>query len=339
MSLLMNSNKLKIGLFGVGHLGKIHLKNTLELSNNFEVVGFYDPNDETSQTVVDQFQIKRFQHTSELIKHVDCVSIVAPTFAHFELALEAIRSGKHVFIEKPFTSKSVHAEILIKEAESANVRIQIGHVERFNQAFVQGSEMIRDPRFIEIHRLAIYNPRGTDVSVIMDLMIHDLDLLLSMVDSQVVSISASGVAIVHDSPDMASVRILFKNGCVANLTASRVSLQNMRRLRAFQENAYINIDLLNHKAERITLTNKKTSNAITEINKDLFVGIFSAPVSKGNAIKEELLNFYNGILGFESIKVTGEDGLNVLLLAEQIIQEINQNGMKSITKNTTVQLK
>lgn len=321
----MSRDKLKIGLLGVGHLGKIHLKLLLELSDKFEVVGFYDPDIETSKLVESNFSVNYFNTIDELIDSSDCISIVSPTPTHFELAKKAITKGKHVFIEKPFTETSEQARELIELAVDFNVKIQIGHVERFNPAFVGAKNLIENPLFFEIHRLAMYNKRGTDVSVILDLMIHDIDLILHLVKSELVDIQATGVNIISSSPDMASVRLLFENGCVANITSSRVSMQNMRKIRVFQENSYITMDLMNHTVDEIILAKSEFSNEkLIQINDELYFGIKKPRIIKTNAIQEELKNFYGAIRLGEEIQVTAEDAFHSIEIAEQIIEKMNQ---------------
>lgn len=193
---------------------------------------------------MDTYPIQRFQTPQELFAAVDVVDIVTPTTTHFEMAAQAIRAGKHFFIEKPITRTVEEAEELIKLAQEFKVKAQVGHVERFNPALLALEDMELNPMFIEAHRLAVFNPRGTDVSVILDLMIHDLDIVLSIVKSEVKFISASGVAVASETPDIANARIEFENGCVANLTASRISLKQMRKVRLFQKDAYISLDFL-----------------------------------------------------------------------------------------------
>ena len=243
---------LKAGVLGAGHLGKIHLK-LLNQSKKYELVGFYDPIKENALKVEKEFGYKAFDTIEALINAVDVVDIVTPTLSHFECAKEAIEKGKHVFIEKPITNTVEEAEILIQLTEKHNVKGQVGHVERFNPAFTAVKDAIINPMFIETHRLAEFNPRGTDVPVVLDLMIHDIDIILSVVKSKVKSVSASGVAVISDTPDIANARLEFENGCVANLTASRISLKKMRKARFFQKDAYISVDFLEKKCEVVKM--------------------------------------------------------------------------------------
>ena len=244
--------KLKVGVFGTGHLGKFHLNNWKEIPD-VELVGFYDPNEATAKEVAQKYKLKNFSSPEALIDKIDMADVVAPTNHHFGLCELAIKKGKHVFVEKPLANTLEEARRLIEMTREANVKVQVGHVERFNPAFVATRNMDLHPMFIEVHRLAQFNPRGTEVSVILDLMIHDLDIILSIVKSDVKHISASGVCVLTDTPDIANVRIEFNNGCVANLTASRISMKKMRKMRLFQKDAYIGIDFLDKKTEIIKL--------------------------------------------------------------------------------------
>jgi predicted dehydrogenase len=248
------SKTLKAGVLGAGHLGKIHLR-LLNQSDKFDLVGFYDPSPEVRNTISDEYGFKAFDSEEELIAAVEVVDIVTPTLYHHKLAKKAIEMGKHVFLEKPITQTVDEANELIALAKKHQVLGQVGHVERFNPAFLAVKDDINDSMFIETHRLAEFNPRGTDVPVVLDLMIHDIDTVLSLVDSEVSAISASGVAIISETPDIANARIEFENGCVANLTASRISLKNMRKARFFQKDAYISVDYFSKSAEVVKMEN------------------------------------------------------------------------------------
>jgi len=323
---------LKIGLFGVGHLGKIHAKLINELSNEFEFVGFFDPSDENADKVISSHQLKRFTNIDDLLQAVDCIDIVTPTLSHFEIASKALRLSKHVFIEKPITQTIDEAKKLVKLAEEAGVTVQVGHVERFNPAFIAAEKHIDTPLFIETHRLAQYNPRGTDVPVVLDLMIHDLDIILSTVNSPVKRISASGVAVVSDTPDITNARIEFENGCVANLTASRISLKNMRKSRFFQRDAYISVDFLEQKMEVVKMTTLDSEPDPFDIVFDLGEGkkkkkieIFNPILESTNAIKEELINFATSINTNTTPIVSINDGYNALTVAHQILEKLKTN--------------
>jgi len=321
---------LKIGLLGAGHLGIIHLKCIQELKECYELTGFYEPDDEKAQKVIEVFGIHRFSQLDKLLEAVTVVDIVTPTTTHFELAANAIRQGKHLFIEKPLCSSVKEAKQLVELCKKHSVKVQVGHVERFNPAFLALREMPLDPMFIEAHRLAAFNPRGTDVSVILDLMIHDLDIVLSLVKSEVKSISASGVAVVSETPDISNARIEFENGCVANLTASRISLKQMRKLRLFQRDAYISLDFLEKQAQIIRLFDKQ-DKALPEA-----ANFFALETNRGtkllsvempdteevNAIQLELKSLADCILNDTRPSVPIEDGYRALKVAHDIIAQI-----------------
>jgi predicted dehydrogenase len=322
---------LRIGIFGVGHLGKIHARILRELKDTFEVTGFYDPSDEASTYVETHLGIKRFKDIESLIDASDCVDIVTPTVYHFDIASKAIRKSKHVFIEKPVTQTVDEAKMLMQLAAEASVQVQIGHVERFNPAFICSLPYINRPMFIEIHRLAQYNPRGTDVSVVLDLMIHDLDIVLSVVKSNIKRVSANGVAVVSDTPDIANARIEFDNGCVANLTASRISQINMRKTRLFQRNAYISVDFLEktveviHQNKEILSDNVQQFDLGTNGNSKVF-SIEKPAVPPSNAIQEELLAFAEAIRTNGTPPVSIEDAYHSMELAAQIMERLKITG-------------
>ena len=247
---------LKIGVLGAGHLGKIHIKCIQQISD-YELVGFYDPDDEIKKMVEEEYEIPSFASIDEIIEAVDVVDIVTPTISHFDCASKALKKFKHVFIEKPIVTTTGEAKALIELAEEANIKVQVGHVERFNPAFMAAESSFDNPMFIETHRLAQFNPRGTDVPVVLDLMIHDIDIVQSVVRSEAKKISAGGVKVISDTPDIANARIEFANGCVANLTASRISMKNMRKSRFFQKDAYIAVDFLEKQVEIIRNNRKR----------------------------------------------------------------------------------
>jgi predicted dehydrogenase len=243
---------LKVGVFGVGHLGKYHLNNWLELPEA-KVIGFFDPSNDNAKEVEAKYGIPRFMDEEALIAASDIIDVVTPTHLHFPVCEMAIKTGKHVFVEKPMANTIEEGKAIVQMVKEANVKLQVGHVERFNPAYTSLKNASLNPLFIEVHRLAQFNPRGTEVSVILDLMIHDIDIILSIVKSDVKNISASGVAVLTDTPDIANVRIEFNNGCVANMTSSRISMKKMRKIRLFQKDAYIGIDFL-EKTTEIMLT-------------------------------------------------------------------------------------
>ena len=320
---------LKAGVLGAGHLGKIHLR-LLEQSENYELVGFYDASEKQANAIVKEFGYKLFNSAEELINAVDMVDIVTPTFAHFETAKNAIEAGKHVFIEKPITNTVEEAEQLIDLANKYNVKGQVGHVERFNPAYKAVAGKIENPMFIEAHRLAEFNPRGTDVPVVLDLMIHDIDAILNVVHSEVKNISASGVSVISETPDIANARIEFENGCVANLTASRISLKNMRKARFFQKDAYISVDFFEKKCEVVKMKDAPEEpddfamilqNA-EGLKKQIY---FDNPeISTNNAILDELDTFAQAIKNNTTPIVTLEQGKKALKVALQVIDCFNQ---------------
>ncbi|MGH2645487.1 MAG: Gfo/Idh/MocA family protein, partial [Chitinophagaceae bacterium] len=298
---------LKIGIFGVGHLGKIHISQWQTL-HQIEITGFYEPDDQHASEAEKQFGLKRFNNPAELMNISDAVDIVAPTTTHFDLCEMAIRNGKHVFVEKPMANSMEEAEALLKLLSETDIKFQIGHVERFNPAFLALNGFQLKPMFIEVHRLAQFNPRGTDVSVILDLMIHDIDIIMHIVNSPVSRISASGVAVMSDTPDIANVRIEFHNGCVANLTSSRISLKKMRKMRLFQKDAYIGIDFLDKKTEVIKLKAPVGDEGLFSFDIDTphgkkTIAIANPPVKETNAIRMELESFRDCILQNKPVPV------------------------------------
>ena len=325
--------KLKIGVLGAGHLGKIHLNCISQLSNIYELVGFFDPDTTVAKTVHENLGYKRFKTIEELVQNVDVVDIVTPTLSHFECAQIAIKHNKHIFVEKPITNTIAEAEELIGQVENSNIKAQVGHVERFNPAYLASQKFIKNPMFIESHRLAEFNPRGTDVSVVMDLMIHDIDIVLNMVQSPIKAISASGVGVVSETADICNARLEFENGCVANLTASRISLKNMRKSRFFQKDAYISIDFLTKTSEIVKMTTLDTEPDPFDIVFNLGEGkpkkkieIFKPEVGESNAIKEELDTFAQSIENETVPIVPIEDGEYALSVALQIMEKLKLNG-------------
>lgn len=317
---------LKIGIFGTGHLGKFHINNWLEIPDA-ELVGFFDPDDKVASQIIETYKLKRFTDPEELMDLCDAVDIVAPTIFHFDLCSKALKKGKHVFVEKPLANTMEEARELVKLAKESKVKFQVGHVERFNPAFLALQEHHLQPMFIEVHRLAQFNPRGTDVSVILDLMIHDIDIILKLVKSNVSYISANGVAVLSDTPDIANVRIEFDNGCVANLTSSRISLKKMRKMRLFQKDAYIGIDFLDKKSEVIKLNEPGDKSVFTfDIDTNSgkkTISIANPAIQNGNAIKMELEAFVQSILQNKETAVTIYDGFGAMEVAHKILEKIN----------------
>lgn len=320
---------LKAGVLGAGHLGKIHLR-LLNESEKYELVGFYDVDEKVGKKVEEEFGYTYFKDLDELIAAVDVVDVVTPTLSHFKVARTAITAGKHLFIEKPITNTVEEAEKLVELAEKHQVKGQVGHVERFNPAFMAAAPKIDNPMFIEAHRLAEFNPRGTDVPVVLDLMIHDIDAILSVVNSEVRLINASGVSIISETPDIANARIEFENGCVANLTASRISLKNMRKSRFFQRDAYISIDYLEKKCEVVKMKDAPVESGDFDMILQNAEGLkqqiyFDNPtVNPNNAILEELNSFADAIHNDTVPVVDLEQGTKALRIAKRIINSFNQ---------------
>ncbi len=320
---------LKAGLVGAGHLGKIHLK-LLNQSDRYELVGFYDPDAENGRKLQAEFGYCYFENFDDLLAEIDMLDIVTPTLYHYEYALKAIENRKHFFIEKPVTQTLQQAEEILYKCREYGIKAQVGHVERYNPAFIATKDFIKNPMFIEIHRLAEFNPRGTDVSVVLDLMIHDLDILLSLVKSKVKIIHASGVCVVSKTPDICNARIEFENGCVANLTTSRISMKAMRKSRFFQQDAYISVDFLEKKAEVIRMKEAPEiptpfdmiiENAEGERNQILFE---YPDIQPNNAILDELNSFADAILQDKNVEVSLEDGTEALKVALEIMKLISQ---------------
>lgn len=323
---------LKIGVLGVGHLGKIHV-NCINMIDDLELVGFYDPDKENSLAAKEKYGINAFDSITQLLEAVDVVDIVTPTVSHFECASEAIRKSKHVFIEKPIVTTPDEALKLIELASEAEVKVQVGHVERFNPAFTAVEKHISKPMFIETHRLAQFNPRGTDVPVVLDLMIHDIDIVLSVVKSNIRKVHASGVKVVSDTPDIANARLEFDNGAVANLTASRISLKNMRKTRIFQRDAYITVDFLEKAAEVVRMDEIEGEPDdpfalvldLGEDKKKRRIYFEKLEVQPVNAIKEELNSFKESILNNTEPLVNIEDGYQALKIAQMVMDKINSS--------------
>lgn len=325
---LIFGRMLNVGVFGTGHLGKFHLNNWKE-TTGVNLVGFFDPDEAMAKEVEEKYGLKRFADEESLLNACDAIDIVTPTQYHFALCEKAIKQGKHVFVEKPMANTMDEAKELVKLVQESKIKFQVGHVERFNPAFLAIQAQKLNPMFIEVHRLAQFNPRGTEVSVILDLMIHDIDAILSIVKSDVKSISASGVAVMTDTPDIANVRIEFNNGCVANLTSSRISMKKMRKMRLFQKDAYIAVDFLEKKAEVIKLKTSEDENVfafdIETPNGTKTIAIASPQVPQINAIKKELEAFVNAIQTNTQPVVNEIDGYRAMEVAHQILQKINYN--------------
>jgi predicted dehydrogenase len=319
---------LKVGVFGVGHLGKFHLNNWKEM-DEIEIKGFYDPSDLNAEEVAKNYQIKRFNDPDELIDACDIIDIVTPTASHYELCKKAILKSKHVFVEKPMAHTINEAKEIVKLVKEANIKFQVGHVERFNPALLAAREYDLAPMFIEVHRLSQFNPRGTDVSVILDLMIHDIDIILSLVKSSVKNVFANGVNVLSDTPDIANVRIEFDNGCVANLTSSRISMKKMRKMRLFQKDCYIGINFLDKKTEVIKYKSPDDKDVFTfDVDTNhgkKTIAIASPVIKETNAIKMELQSLVNAINNNKATAVTEVDGYRAMEVAHLILDKISRN--------------
>lgn len=328
----MNEKKLKLGIVGLGHLGKIHLKCAKDLAE-IEIVGIYDVDLNTARETSEKFEVPQFDDLNRLINQVDAIDIVSPTTTHFEIAKLALSLGKHLFVEKPVVSSLDEAQELLSMERGSGLVIQVGHVERFNPAFLAIKKRHVNPLFIEAHRLAAFNPRGNDVPVILDLMIHDLDIILQLVPSEVEHIYASGVCVVNSTPDISNVRIEFKNGTVANVTASRLAMNNMRKMRIFQKDAYISMDFLEKQTQMIRLENPDADNQCQGLElltqdgkKCLHMEMLESPSI--NAIQEELRSFAHAVLYQSPIAVTLMDGIRALKLAQTILDQIELKNEK-----------
>ncbi|MDP1972458.1 Gfo/Idh/MocA family protein [Sediminibacterium sp.] len=321
---------LKVGVFGVGHLGKFHLNNWKEIEG-IKLIGFFDPNNDNAKEVTEKYGLKRFMDEDKLMDACDIIDVITPTNQHYEICMKAVRKGKHVFVEKPITHTLHEGKNLVNMVREANVKLQVGHVERFNPAYLAVKDLNLNPMFIEVHRLAQFNPRGTEVSVILDLMIHDIDIILSLVKSDVKSIAASGVAVMTETPDIANVRIEFNNGCVANLTSSRISMKKMRKMRLFQKDAYIGIDFLEKKTEIIKLKQPEDENVfsfdIDTPNGKKTIAIATPSIEPLNAIKLELTSFVDAILNNKPTQVNEIDGYLAMEVAHQILDKINNTSI------------
>ena len=315
---------LKVGVLGAGYLGKIHLR-LLQESKSYDLIGFYDPDTEAAKILTEEKGYTYFDTIDALIHAVDVVDVVTPTSFHHEMAIQCLTAGKHVFIEKPITQTIAQAEELVQLADAKGLKGQVGHVDRFNPAFKAIKQHIERPMFIEAHRLAEFNPRGTDVPVVLDLMIHDLDVILSVVKSKVKNVRGSGVSVISETPDIANARIEFENGCVANLTASRISLKNMRKTRFFQKDAYIAVDFLTKKVEVVKMKDAPEKPGEFDLILQNAEGVkkqiyFEPPtVEESNAILEELNAFADAINKNTDPIVTLAHAKEALRIAHQII--------------------
>lgn len=327
--------EIKIGVIGTGHLGKLHTK-LLKQVNYCELIGVYDKDYQAAKTAANEFKTNAFENINDLLTKVDAVSIVATTSAHHELAKLALEKNVHVFVEKPITTEIWEAKELVKLADERNLKLQVGHIERFNPALLSLEKYNLNPLFIQTDRLAQFNPRGTDVAVVLDLMIHDIDIILSLVKSDVKNISASGVSVVSESLDIANARLEFENGAVANVTASRISQKKMRKMRIFQRDAYISLDFNSGVSEIYRLVSpgdKSLEHFITfgemGIGENKKAVIYEQPEQKEvNALKYELQLFVDAVIKDEELVVSGLDGIRALKVADMIIKKIEESKLK-----------
>jgi predicted dehydrogenase len=326
---------LKVAVIGTGHLGKLHTKMFKEIEK-CELIGVYDANSENAASVSEELGVKQFQDIDELLSNVEAVSIAATTSSHYEITKRCLNKGIHVFVEKPITSVIKEAEELVNIAKEKKLNLQVGHIERFNPALLSLEKYIIEPMFIQTDRLAQFNPRGTDVAVVLDLMIHDIDIIVSLINSDVAKIDANGVAVVSDKIDIANARIQFRNGAVANVTASRISQKKMRKMRIFQKNAYISLDFVSGVSEvyHILPIDEKVSGKTISYGE---IGIGpnrkklvceQPPIIEINALHYELELFVDSIINNQKPVVSGEDGLKALTVAETIIEKINESQSK-----------
>jgi predicted dehydrogenase len=316
----------KISLIGLGYIGKIHLR-LLNENPNWNLTGVYDSDERLTKDLAAQYNLKAFKNVDEAIEHSEAVDIATPSTTHFEIAKQCIVQGRHVFVEKPVTSKLKDAKQLQKLVNEAGVICQVSHVERFNPAFIAALPYISDPIFIEVHRLAQYNARGTDVSVVLDLMMHDLDLIFSVVKSNVKRIHVSGGAVVSATADIVNARVEFENGCVANITTNRMAFTNKRKFRIFSKDNLVSINLLEKTTEVVKIKNadKNSKNMILEPGHGLPKKeiIFEHPIIlPTNAINEELNTFYQSINSNKVTKVGIEDAIKTLEIAFDIEEKL-----------------
>ena len=323
---------LKVGIIGTGHLGKIHTKLIKEVQRA-DLVGIYDKNGDAAKNVAEEIGTQAFESLDDLLKNVNAVSIVATTSAHFELIKKAFENKVHVFVEKPITSTIEEAEAVVKLSAEHNLKLQVGHIERFNPALLSLDKYKLEPKFIQTDRLAQFNPRGTDVAVVLDLMIHDIDIILSLIKSDVKEVRASGVPVVSENLDIANARIEFENGAVANVTASRISQKKMRKMRMFQKDSYISVDFNSGVSEVFRLISPSDVSmehflsfgeiGVGENKKSV---VYEQPeIKEVNALKHELQLFVNAVLDNQSPVVSGEDGLRALKVAEIILRKIEES--------------
>ncbi len=328
-NILKEENRIKIGIIGAGHLGRYHIECTQRIEG-FSLEGIYDIDTDRSENISTQYGVNIFKSIKEMLDGVDAVCIVTPTSTHYDIGLQVINAGKHLFIEKPLTDHPSTSRKLTELIHDKKIVGRVGHVERYNPSFMAAQRLgLNKPLFIEAHRLAPFNPRGMDVPVVMDLMIHDIDLVLSMIDSEVDHIEANGVGVAGKSADICNARITFRNHAVANLTASRISLKQMRKLRLFQRDQYMAIDFLNHEVQVVKLLHAEPSDMLS-MKLDLpdgsrWIAADSPGIEKHNAIEEELKEFEDAIRNNSDRGVTFDDGAKAVEVAHMIMDQITQH--------------
>ena len=324
----MEKKKFNYGIIGTGHIGKYHIQQIQNIPN-VNLVGIFDINQKQCQAIAKELNTTASKDLNILLKNCDAVSIATPALSHYKIAKEALKNSCHLFMEKPFTTSVKDAEDLIRLAQDKNLLIQVGHIERFNPALAafMKKNAVCAPKFIETHRLTPFNIRGTDTDVVLDLMIHDIDLILYLVGAPIANVVASGVSVLSQTLDLVNARISFVNGCVANLTASRISDKPLRKLRLFEKDQYVSIDLQEHSYSQYKVhqqdTNNTSGNTIFELN-DKFVTLSNHVAEKTNALYEELLAFVNSIQNSQKITVNGNDGKKAIEVALLIKQKINE---------------
>lgn len=328
-------DRVRVGVIGVGHLGRLHASLYKQVSDA-DLAGIYDVNVEKNRQLASELNCKAFDSIDSLLQEVDAVNIVTPTITHYEVAAKALEQNKHVFIEKPITHKDENARKLIELAEMKNRVVQVGHIERFNPAMLALEDVNMEPLFIETHRLASFNPRGTDVAVVLDLMIHDIDIILHIVNSSIIKIEANGAGVLSSNVDIANARLEFENGCVANITASRLSAKKMRKMRIFQKNAYISMDFIEGSSEIFYIPDedqipfKDGTLAISlgqieqgEVKHDIKYNRLSR--KNVNPLKNELSSFVSSIINNLPPVVSAADGLAALEIAHQVMEKIEKH--------------
>tara|TARA_B100000519_G_C14233320_1_gene433533 strand:+ start:418 stop:1395 length:978 start_codon:yes stop_codon:yes gene_type:complete len=325
---MSNPQTIKIGVVGVGYLGEFHVQQLLTLPY-VSFLGITDLDPKRGKIISEKYNVAFYQEKQDLIDLCDGIIIVTPTSSHYSIALDALNSGKHVFIEKPITSTIEQADQLIDIANEKDLMIQVGHIERFNPAFLLLKEKKMSAQFIEVHRLASFKSRGQDTSVVLDLMIHDIDIILAIIDSHITDIQATGVNVITSETDIANARITFENGCIVNLTASRISLKEMRKMRIFQEQSYVNIDFLNKTMEEYEVTQNQDIDSSTQIfpyddSGKQFIKYSKNEGSDHNALLEELKHFIDSIQNNTTPEINGNIGRDALHVALIIQDKINE---------------